>query len=204
MHHSRLLAATAILALPTQTIAEDLPMVAVGLPFAPETPTPVKASHALYHDVDVGEIEGLPSTIKSSKFNFVAAAKRESVNTALRESFRRMNMLAEGVPGRKRLIVKWLGSHTPFRIGGTNTADVTIHYQLVRVDSGNTLFDRDITTSVEGGGVDASMRDNGIVRAAIAANFASAANCLDRASYGTAPNDCALVPRFSVSVDRDR
>jgi hypothetical protein len=48
------------------------------------------------------------------------------------------------------------------------------------------------------------MRDNGIVRAAIAANFASAANCIDRAAYGTAPSDCALTPKFSVSVTRER
>ena len=70
------------------------------------------------------------------------------------------------------------------------------------IDDGRELFDRDVTTSAEGGGVDASMRDNGIVRAAIAANFASAANCLDRAAFGDAPGDCALTPRFSVSVVR--
>ena len=63
-------------------------------------------------------------------------------------------------------------------------------------------IDRRITTSAAGGGADASMRDNGIVRALIAANFASAANCIDHAAYGTAPSECALTPKFSVSVIR--
>lgn len=86
--------------------------------------------------------------------------------------------------------------------GTTNTAAVTIHYRLERIDNAQILFDRDITTSAKGGGVDASMRDNGIMRAAIAANFASAANCIDHAAYGSAPTDCALTPSFGVSVDR--
>lgn len=185
--------------------AADIPMVAIGLPFAPETPRPVAASHPLHHRIETGEIAGLPPTIKSSALNWIAAAKRSSVNTALRESFERMNMLApDAASSRARLLVQWKGSDTPFRIATKNEASVTMHYQLVRIDTGQTIFDREITTSAQGGGVDAGMRDNGIVRAAIAANFASAANCIDRAALGTAPADCALVPRFSVSVERRR
>jgi hypothetical protein len=182
---------------------DDLPMVAIGLPFQPETPRPVTATHPLYHRVEIREIDGLPATVKSSSMNFIAAAKRSSVNAALRDSFQRMSLLSE-IPSaaRFRLTVKWLGSHTPFHIGTHNTATATLHYQLARIDNGQVLFDRDITTSTEGGGVDASKRDNGIVRAAIAANFASAANCLDHAAFGTAPADCALTPQFSVLVER--
>jgi hypothetical protein len=194
------LGATAALADPG-----DLSMVAIGLPFAPESPTPVSASHALYHDVRIDDIQGLPATIKSSGLNWIAAAKRSSVNAALHETFARMNMAADAPgAGRKRLVTTWLGDRTPFHIGTHNATTVTLHYRLERIDTGQVLFDRDITTGAAGGGVDASMRDNGIVRAAIAANFASAANCLDRAAYGAAPADCALTPRFRVSVERVR
>ncbi|MET0361522.1 MAG: hypothetical protein ABW048_07200 [Sphingobium sp.] len=181
----------------------EIPLVAIGLPFTPESPKPVVPTHALRDRIAIGEIEGLPATVGSSKFNWIAAAKRSSINAALRESFHRMNMLApDDASARHRLTVSWVGSHTPFRIATRNSGTVTMHYRLVRIDSGQLLFDRDISTSAEGGGADASMRDNGIVRAAIAANFASAANCLDRAAYGEAPADCALKPSFQVSVVR--
>ena len=182
---------------------DDIPLVAIGLPFSPETPRPVASTHPLYHRVEIGEIEDLPATVGSSSLNFIAAAKRSSINAGLRESFDRMNLLAiNSADARFRLTARWLGSHTPFKIGGHNTATATLHYKLVRTDNGLTLFDRDVTTSVDGGGVDAAMRDNGIVRAAIAANFASASNCLDHAAFGTAPSECALLPRFKVSIER--
>jgi hypothetical protein len=188
---------------PTAATANDISMVAIGLPFAPETPKPVAATHPLYHHVLIDEIEGLPSTIGSSRLNFIKAAKRSSVNAALRETFQRMNLLApDDTAAHVRLVVRWGASRTPFKIGAHNVATTTLHYRLVRIDSGQLLFDRDITTSAEGAGADASMRDNGIVRAAVAANFASAANCLDHAAFGTAPSDCALTPKFSVSVVR--
>ena len=180
-------------------------MVVIGLPFAPETPTPVASTHPLHHRVEIGEIEGLPPTVGSSALNFIAAAKRSSINAALRETFERMNLLApNATTARVRLTTSWRGSRTPFRIATHNAATATLHYRLVRIDNGQVLFDREVTTSAEGGGVDASMRDNGIIRAAIAANFASVANCLDHAAFGTAPEDCALTPRFSVSVVRRR
>jgi len=193
----------AIPAAPLPAAAGEIPLVAIGLPFTPETPEPVATTHPLYQRVEIGEIEGLPKTVGSSALNFIAAAKRSSINAGLRESFQRMNLLAAG-PGaaRARLTVRWGGSTTPFRIGTHNKTAVTMHYRLARIDNGQLLFDRDVTTSAEGGGVDASMRDNGIVRAAIAANFASAANCLDHAAVGTAPADCTLTPAFSVSVVR--
>ena len=100
------------------------------------------------------------------------------------------------------LFVKWIGTQTPFKIGGRNEATVTMRYRLVRKDNGAVLFDREITTSAGGGGVDASMRDLGVVRAAIATNFASAANCLDHASLGQWPQDCALPPKFSMTATK--
>ncbi len=206
MRHICLFAiAAAIGTTPVYAGRGDIPMVAIGLPFSPETPTPVGPTHALYRDIEIEEIHDLPPTIKSSTLNFIAAAKRSSVNAALRESFSRMNLAAIGqTPGRKRLIATWVGERTPFHIGAHNASVVTIHYRLERVDNGNILFDRDITTSVNGTGGSASMRDNGVVRAAIAANFASAANCLDHAAYSAAPADCALTPGFRVSFIPNR
>ena len=204
--------APALLALPLLALTsasaaaqDNIPLVAIGLPFAPETPRPVAATHPLYHRIDALEIEGLPPTIKSSALNWIAAAKRSSVNAALRESLNRMNMLSpDAAAARTRLTVKWIGSDTPFRIGTSNRTSVTMHYRLVRIDNGQSLFDREITTWMDGGGVDAGLRDNGIVRAAIATNFASAAYCVDRAAFGAAPAGCALAPKFSVSVVRRR
>lgn len=197
------LALFALVAVPAGAVANDIPMVAIGLPFAPETPRPVAATHPLYRHVEIGEIEGLPATIGSSALNFIKAAKRSSVNTALRDSFQRMNLLApDAGAAHVRLSVRWIGSRTPFHIGSHNTTTATLQYRLTRIDTGQVLFDREITTAAEGGGVDASMRDNGIVRAAIATNFASAANCLDHAAFGKAPSECALTPKFTVSVVR--
>jgi hypothetical protein len=178
---------------------DDVSMVAIGLPFAPEEPTPVDRSHPLFRDVAVADIADLPSTVKSSAMNFIAAAKGSSINAALRETMRQMNMLAPG-NGRKRLQVTWLGGRTPFHIGTRNESSVTFRYRLERVDTGQALFEREITTRATGSGGNGAMRVNGIMRAAIAANFASAANCLDRAAFGTAPEDCALTPRFGVTA----
>ena len=202
----RYMLATSMLALitgPVHAATGNIPMVAIGLPFAPETPKAVASTHPLYQRIDIGEIENLPPTVRSSTLNFIAAAKRSSVNKALRESFQRMNLLAPNTTAaRARLIVSWQGSHTPLRIATRNVATVTLRYKLVRMDNGQVLFDREIVTSAEGGGADAVMRDNGIVRAAIATNFASAAHCLDHAAFGTEAQDCALVPQFSVTVVR--
>lgn len=188
--------------LPTAAAANDIPLVAIGLPFAPESPVPVPVGHELYQQIDVEEIIGLPPTVKSSQLNFIAAAKRSSINDALATSLRRMNMLApEPAAAKARLIVTWRGIQPPIR-GGRNAATVTLHYRLVRSANGEQLFEREITTSAEGSGIDLVQLENGLARAAIAANFASIAYCLDRAPSGTAPSNCALKPQFSVNVRR--
>jgi hypothetical protein len=188
--------------LPRTAAADDIPMMAIGLPFAPESPAPVSADHQLYQQIDVDEIIGLPATVKSSSLNWIAAAKRSSINEALAASLRRMNMLApDAATAKTRLIVTWRGIEPPVR-GRRHAATVTLHYRLLRVSNGEQLFEREVTTSAEGSGVDLAMLENGLARAAIAANFASIAYCLDRAPSGTAPANCALTPRFSVNVSR--
>lgn len=193
----------AFLAVPTTANADDIPLVAIGLPFEPEAPRPVSPDHPLFELIDIPEIADLPATVGGSALSFIKAAKRSSMNKALHETFRQMHLLApDPAKSRGTLFVTWIGTRTPFKIGGRNEATVTMRYRLVRKDNGAVLFNREITTSAGGGGVDASMRDLGIVRAAIATNFASAANCLDHASLGKWPQDCALTPKFSVTVKR--
>lgn len=188
--------------LPSAAAANDIPMMAIGLPFAPESPAPVAASHELYQQIGVEEIVGLPPTVKSSNLNFIAAAKRSSINEALSASLRRMNMLAPDPSAAKaRLIVTWRGIQPPVR-DSRHAATVTLHYRLVRSTNGEQLFEREITTTAEGRGVDLVQLENGLARAAIAANFASIAYCLDRAPSGTAPSNCALTPQFSVNICR--
>jgi len=73
------------------------------------------------------------------------------MNKALHETFRQMHLLAPD-PARSRgtLFVTWIGTQTPFKIGGRNEATVTMHYRLVRKDNSEALFDREITTSAGG------------------------------------------------------
>src|SRR6187551_1372425 len=129
--------------LPTAAAANDIPMMAIGLPFAPESPAPVAATHELYQQIDVEEIIGLPPTVKSSRLNFIAAAKRSSINDALVKSVRRMNMLApDPATAKTRLVVTWRGIQPPIR-GSRNAATVTLHYRLLRVSNGEQLFERE-------------------------------------------------------------
>lgn len=193
----------AALVFPIPASAGDIPLVAIGLPFEPEAPQPVAIDHPLFELIEIPEIENLPSAVGGSALAFIKAAKRSSINKGLHETFRQMHMLSPNpAQSRGTLVVTWIGTHTPFKVGGRNEATVTMRYRLIRKDNNKVLFDREITTSAGGGGVDATVRDMGIVRAAIATNFASAAYCLDHSSLGHWPDDCALTPKFSVTVMR--
>jgi len=80
---------------------------------------------------------------------------------------------------------------------GPGIATASLRYELTRIDTGQMLFGRNVTTKIDGSrsGADGGMSTR---RAAIAVNFASAAACLDKAAYGRAPANCALTPKFSV------
>ena len=131
------------------------------------------------------------------------AAKRSSIVRGLRDTLATMNMLAlDGEEPRARLVVRWHDVRTPFVISSRGQSTATLSYELRRISNDELLFQREITTTVEGQGSNASMRVDGTVRAAIAANFASIAYCLDKAPSGNAPQDCALNPRYKVLVRR--
>lgn len=175
----------------------DIPLVAIGLPFAPETPKPVSPDHPLYHRVAVSEIEAMPGSVRFS------TARPSTINDGLRDTLKLMNLLAPtDAEARVRLVAHWGGMAVPSKfMARTKQVTTTIGYRLTRIDSGAVLFDRQIETTVDerGAGLDGGM---GAARAATAVNFASMAACIDKAAYGRAPDNCALTPKFSVSVSR--
>jgi hypothetical protein len=184
------------LAAPAAALETDIPLIALGLPFAPEAPKPVSSIHPLFESISFGEIENLPGSIRFS------TARPTTIHNGLRDTLKHMNMLAPSEASAKgRLIVTWVSIEPSGAFVARDTASATLAYRLVRLDNNKTVFERTIRTTVRQSGAhfDSSMSGR---RAAIAANFASAAFCLDKASLGAAPADCALQPLFDVRVDR--
>jgi hypothetical protein len=192
----RLILLSLALAAPAAAAGPDIALVAIGLPFAPEAPQPVAATHPLYQRIAFARIEGLPGSTRFS------TARPGTIHGGLRDTLKRMNMLAaDEASAKARLIVRWIAIEPSSPFVARGTASATLAYRLERIDTGATIFERTIRTSVQqtGAHLDWSM---GGRRAAVAANFASAALCLDKASFGTAPADCALRPLYEVRVDR--
>ncbi len=174
----------------------NIPLSAIGLPFAPEGPKPISPTHPLFHRIAFEEIEGLPGSTRFS------VARPTTINNGLRDTLKYMNMLAEDQADAKaRLIVRWVSIEPSSIFVARDTASATLAYQLVRMDNGETIFERTIRTTIEASGshLDTSMSGR---RGAIGANFASVAACLDKAAFGNDPADCALQPLFKVRVDR--
>lgn len=181
---------------PTAALANDIPLSVIGLPFAPEAPKPVKPDHPLYHRVTVGDVEAMPGSIRFS------IARPSTINEGLRDTLRRMNLLAPiESDARARLTTRWVSADGDSMFARGKSASVAFHYTLSRIDKGSVIFDRQIDTGAKtsGSAPGGSMQT---LRAAVAVNFASMAYCLDKAAYGNAPNDCALTPLFEVRVSR--
>lgn len=176
--------------------AMEIPLSAVGLPFAPESPTPVSPEHPLYGRILLGEIEQLPGMIRFS------IARPTTINEGLRTTLAKMNMLARNEAEAKvRLVVQWIAIEPSSAFVAGKEASATLAYRLVRIDNGQTIFEKTIRTTVEtrGSHHDGTMSGR---RSAVAVNFASAAACFDKAAFGGAPEDCALSPLFKVGVSR--
>ena len=182
--------------LDARPVPADIPLVAIGLPYAPETPVPVSPKHPLYHRVSVSEIAELPSALRWS------VARLSTINKGLRDTLERMNMLApEDAQAGFRLVAHWGDIQPAGVFSGPGIATASLRYELTRIDTGQMLFNRNIATRIDGSksGPYGAMNTR---RAAVAVNFASAAACLDKAAYGRAPADCALSPKFSVVSTR--
>lgn len=190
-HNRAMLAALAILA---AAVPLALPANAQLL-FGLAGPRNLPAQHVLRGHVALEPIAGAPETLGGF---LLPIARASELNEGLRASLSRAGMLAErGAKPVFRLTPVWRTLDAPQKVGPSSRAEVTIDYQLKRVDSGAAIFSRTITTGAESRGGDASDRLKGVARLAILTNFASAIACMDKASYGQAPADCALKPSLS-------
>ena len=163
--------------------------------FGAEGPRSLPADHVLRGHVALEPIAGAPEKIGGF---LMSITKAEELNEGLRTSLSRAGMLAEGeAKPIFRLEPVWQRLDAPQKIGVSSRAEAVIHYQLKRIDSGAVIFARTISTISESSGGDASDRLQGVARLAILTNFASAIACIDKASYGTAPMDCALKSAIS-------
>lgn len=183
---------------------DDVPLVPIDLPFAPEAPAPLPPTHPLYHRITLSSVSDMPATVgASATMGLMAAAKRSSFEKGLRDTLDRLNMLAASdADARFRLTPKWQGMDAPFRMSFSSRATVRMGWSLTRIDNGQEIFQRDIATSAEAKGGDGNRRSIGVGRVALMANIASAALCLDKAAYGRAPQDCALTPQFKYQAPR--
>jgi hypothetical protein len=181
-------------------LAKTFPLQPIGLEFAPESPRPLSPGHPLYQRVALDPLADMPS--KVGKF-LVPITSATEMDEALRETLERANMLAPpAIQPKFRLRVRWGGLNAPSRISFSSEATATLSYTLVRIDNGQELFRRDITSVSRSTGGDASDRLKGNARLAILTNLASAVLCLDKAAYGQAPVDCALKPQATYRAAR--
>lgn len=187
----RLTAFAALALIATPAIAkDDVGLSPIGLPFGPEGPRRLPTDHVLTGTILLDGMDALPEKL--------GPAKRDKFVTAVNETLGQLGMLAtDPTKARFRLTPVWIGLDSPFKISFKNRATVHMSWRLTRIDTGQTIFSRQIDTSAESSGGDASARVRGIERIALMTNIASAAVCLDKAAYGNAPTNCALTPGFT-------
>ncbi|HYI63877.1 MAG TPA: hypothetical protein VEW71_03220 [Allosphingosinicella sp.] len=188
--HIKLLLPLLLAAVPVAAQAR-LPLTPTG----PEArfPVPVRAvatDHPLFNRISVDPVAGMPRRVGSWLHPITNPAEFDA---ALQQTFRDTAMLAgPGTAPRARLSVTWREIDAPVRIGAGSRASVVIAYELRRIDTGATIFQREIRTASSSRGGDASERLKANARAAILANIASVTLCLQRAAVGPAPADCAI------------
>jgi hypothetical protein len=196
------LAAAAIAIIPASARADDVPLSPIGLPFQPGAPKAVAADHPLYHRIALDPVADMPNVVGASATGgIMGAAKRSSFEKALRETLEKLNLLAPSESEAKvRLSPRWINMEAPFKISFSSRAIVRMGWSLKRIDNGQPLFDRDISTAAESKGGSGSERAIGVGRVALMTNIASAVRCIDLAAYGQAPQDCALTPDFTYKA----
>lgn len=165
-----------------------------GLSFTPEAPRPLPPEHPLYHRVALDPLAGVPARV-GPVLNTIASGRE--FEDALRQSLIAANFAASDGAPKARLTVTWLNFDAPMKISFSSSATSQLRYELRRIDNGELIFSRDIVTQTRASGGNAVDRFKGTGRAALQANIASALLCLDKAAYGTAPQDCALHPTGS-------
>lgn len=178
----------------------NVPLVPFNSPirFTPATPQVVPSDHPLAGKVRVDPISNMPNSVGGFLNVFVSA---KELNGALGQSLAVAGMRASDERYAPfQLTVTWLEFDSPFKISFSSRATASLRYELRRVDSGAVIFQRDVTTSAQASGGNATDRQRGTARAALAANLAGAIRCLDLAAYGQAPANCAVSPTGSFAA----
>jgi hypothetical protein len=153
-------------------------------------PRTVPANHPLRGRIVVEPVAAMPKRVGTL---FVSVAKPAEFDGAIKTALEQSGMLAapQAAPSA-RLHVTWRWIDAPAKIGSSAQAKVAVAYELRRIDSGQTIFQREVTSEARTtGGRDASQRVRHNARKAIQRNIAAAIICLDLAAYGRAPGDCA-------------
>ena len=144
----------ALLALaPQSALASDgVPLSPIGFSFSPSAPAPLKPDHPLYRRIALEQVADMPGVVGGkATLGLAGAAKRSSFEKALRETMNKLNMLATtDAEAKVRLSPRWIDMDAPFKISFSSRASVTMGWSLTRIDNGQLLFKRDITTAVQG------------------------------------------------------
>lgn len=168
--------------------------------FAPFAPAVVAPDHPFAGRIRIDPIVGMPGRIGSFLNTFVRA---KELNEALDATIGLTGMRAKAPTSAPfHLTVTWLTFESPFKISFSSRAKATLRYELRRTGSEELIFRRDVVTSAESSGGDASTRQRGTVRATLAANLAGAIWCMEQSPLGKAPTNCTSNPvgRFAAPI----
>jgi hypothetical protein len=165
------------------------PPVGAAFFYGSAGPRVVPDDHPLRGRIAVEPVAAMPKRVGSL---LIPVTKPAEFDSAMKLALEQSKMLAAaGADPKARLHVTWRWLDAPAKIGNRAHASVVLAYELRRIDTGQTLFQREVRTESHATGGVASERIRHNARMAIQHNIASAVACLDQAAYGRAPADCA-------------
>ncbi len=166
--------------------------------FAPYSPRVVEADHPWRGKLVVAPIVAMPERVGAFLNTFT---RPREMNAALARTIADAGLAADaGGAATNRLTVTWVAFDAPFKIGFSSRVSATLRYELARVDTGEPVFRRDVTTAATASGGNAADRMRGVARAVLSANLAGAIWCLEESPFGRAPADCATAPQGEFSA----
>jgi hypothetical protein len=172
------------------------PPVGATFLYGSEGPRAVPEGHPLRGRIAVEPVLEMPKRVGGL---LSPVTKPAEFDRALRHTLEQARLLAgPSDPPKARLLVTWRWLDAPAKFGTRAHATVEIGYELRRIDSGQTIFQREVRTESRAHGGVASERVRLNARMAVQHNIASAVACLDKAAYGRAPDDCAAWIRFAA------
>jgi len=165
------------------------PPVGATFLYGGDGPRSVPDGHPLRGRITVEPVLEMPKRVGSL---LMPVTKPAEFDRALKATLEHAGLLAGPAdPPKARLLVTWRWLDAPARFGTRAHATVEIGYELRRIDTGQTIFQREVRTESRAHGGAASERVRLNARMAVQRNIASAVACLDKAAYGAAPADCA-------------